>query len=122
VDGHAAGSGSPERKELAMTCPQCTGRVPSKALWTSTGLSGVVCPHCHAHLCPKASCAVILFAVCIGLGEATLLVLQRRGVNFALGLLGFFVIFAGVYLLAAPGVIKLRVKDNAGRPLAGRRV
>jgi hypothetical protein len=105
-----------------MTCPQCTGRVPAKALWTSTGLSGLVCPHCHSHLCPKASRAVILFAVCIGLGEATLLVLQRRGANFAVGLLGFFAIFAGVYLLTAPSVMKLRVKESVARPLAGRRV
>lgn len=104
-----------------MTCPQCASRVPAKALWASTGLSGVVCPHCHASLCPKAFCTIVLFAACVGLGEAALLILQSHGENLGVGLIGFFVIFAGVYLLAAPALIKLRVKEKAARPLADRR-
>jgi hypothetical protein len=105
-----------------MTCPQCASRVPAKALWTSSGLSGVVCPHCHASLCPKALCATALFVACFGLGEAALLILQSHGQNLAVSLLGFFAVFAGVYALAAPVLIKLRVKDQPLRPLAGRHI
>lgn len=105
-----------------MTCPQCARRVPVKALWTSNGLSGVVCPHCRASLCPKAFCAIILFALCLGLGEGALLLLQSRGANFAIGVLGFFTVFAGIYVLAAPVLLKLRVKDDAPPRFAGRRV
>jgi hypothetical protein len=105
-----------------MTCPRCASRVPAKALWTSTGFAGIVCPHCHASLCPKAFCTIVLFAICLGLGEASLLILQWRGANFALGLLGFFAAFAGAYALAAPVLLKLRVKDDAVRPLADRRI
>jgi hypothetical protein len=104
-----------------MTCPQCASRVPAKALWTSTGLSGVICPNCHASLCPKAFCTIVLYAVCIGLGEVTLLLLRWRGENLAIGVLGFFVAFVAVYSLAAPVILKLRVKDGPLRPLAGRR-
>lgn len=104
-----------------MTCPQCASRVPAKALWTSTGLSGVVCPRCRACLCPKAFCTILLFVACFGLGEAALLILQSRGQNLAVSVLGFFVVFAGVYALAAPFLIKLRVKDEIPQRLAGRR-
>jgi hypothetical protein len=104
-----------------MTCPQCASHVPAKALWTSTGLSGVVCPHCRASLCPKAFCTIVLYAACIGIGEATLLLLRWRGEDLAIGVLGFFVAFIAVYSLAAPVILKLRVKDDRLRPLAGRR-
>ncbi|MGA9884718.1 MAG: hypothetical protein WBQ34_13455 [Candidatus Acidiferrales bacterium] len=104
-----------------MTCPQCASRVPAKALWTSTGLSGVVCPHCHVSLRPKAFCTIVLFAACIGLGEAVLLILRSHGENMAISLTGFFVVFAGLYSLAAPALMKLRVKDRSARPLTDRR-
>lgn len=47
--------------------------------------------------------------------------LQWHGANFAIALLGFFLVFAAVFALAAPVVLKLRVKDNAPPPLAGKR-
>ena len=105
-----------------MTCPQCNGRVPARALWTSTGPSGIVCPRCGASLCPKAFCTIVIFALCIGLGEASLLVLRWHGANLAIGLLGFFFVFAAVFALAAPVVLKLRVKESPPHPLAGKRV
>lgn len=105
-----------------MTCPQCARRVPAKALWTSTGLSGVVCPHCRASLCPRAFCTIVLFALCLGLGEGALLVLRSLGANFAIGVLGFFAVFAGTYALAAPALLKLRLKDDAPQPFAGRHI
>lgn len=105
-----------------MTCPQCASRVPAKALWSSSGFSKVVCPHCDASLCPKALCTIVVFAIGIGLGEAALLLLESHGENLAISIAGFMAVFAGVYLLAAPALIKLRVKDGAIRPLAGRRI
>ena len=104
-----------------MTCSQCKGRVPSKALWTATGLSGIVCPHCHASLCPKAVCAIVLFALSFGLGDIALVVLRRHGAEFWLAFFGFFVIFAGVYAVTAPLVLRLRLKDDSGPHLAARR-
>jgi hypothetical protein len=104
-----------------MTCPQCKGRVPVKALWTATGLSGVVCPHCHASLRPKALCSILLFAVSVGLGEITVVVLRERGAALWLALLGFVLIFVGVYSVAAPLVLRLRLKDDTAPHLARRR-
>lgn len=105
-----------------MTCPQCASRVPARALWSSSGLSGVVCPHCRASLCPKALCTVLLFAACIGLGEAALIILQSLGEALAISVLGFIFVSAGVYLLAGPALIKLRIKDSHVRPFADRRI
>ena len=45
-----------------MQCPQCNQRVPAKLLWVVSGANGSSCPHCKASLCPKAMCAVVLFA------------------------------------------------------------
>jgi len=104
-----------------MTCPQCESRIPAKWLWTSTGPSGIVCPQCHASLCPKALCTIVVFGLCMGLGEASMLMLQWHGANFGIGLLGFFFMFAAVFALAAPIVLKLRVKDDAPQSLAGKR-
>lgn len=106
-----------------MTCPRCNGRVPVKALWTATGLSGIVCPHCHASLCPKPICAILLFALSFGLGDIALVVLRQHGAPYWLAFLGFFVILAGVYAVAAPLVLRLRVKDDGAPHLpVGRRV
>jgi hypothetical protein len=104
-----------------MTCPQCKGRVPAKALWTARGLSGVVCPHCHARLCPKAIRAIVLFALSFGLGDLTVVVLRWYGAEIWLACLGFFLVFAGVYSVAAPLVLRLRRKDDTGPHFAGRR-
>jgi hypothetical protein len=105
-----------------MTCPQCKGRVPSKALWTATGLSGIVCPHCNASLRPKALCSIVLFTLSFGLGDIALVVLRQRGVEFWLAFLTFFVIMTGVCAVAAPLVLRLRLKDDtAPRLPVGRR-
>ncbi len=105
-----------------MTCPQCASHVPAKALWRSRGLSGVVCPQCKTRLCPRALCIILLFATCIGLGEGALLLLQSGGQTFALSVIGFFAVFAAVYFLAAPSLIRLRVMDRPARPFADRRI
>jgi hypothetical protein len=49
-------------------------------------------------------------------------VLRRQGAPFWLAMIGFLVIFAGTYSLAAPLVLRLRLKDDTGPHLiAGRR-
>lgn len=103
-----------------MTCPQCASRVSSKALWTATGLSGVVCPQCHASLRPKALGTIVVFALSIGLGEATLVLLQWRGENSAIRILAFIVVFAGVYSLAAPFILQMHLKEDPLKLMAKR--
>jgi hypothetical protein len=106
-----------------MTCPQCKGRVPVKALWTASGLSGVVCPRCQASLSPKALCSVLLFALAFGLGDIALVVMRQYGAPLWLATIGFLVICAGVYSAGAPLVLRLRLKDDrAPHLVASRRV
>ena len=93
-----------------MFCPQCQKRVPARLLWVVSGAKGSLCPHCNANLCPKAMCAVVLFALSCICGDATLVLLRRADVNFWLAFLGFFVVFAGVYALGLKLILRLRVK------------
>jgi len=104
-----------------MTCPQCNRRIPMKSLWKATGLSGVVCPRCGASSCPKALCAVVLFGVSFGLGNAALFLLRSRGAGFWVAFGGFCVVFVGVYHLLAPRILRLRLKDYSEPNLTGRR-
>ena len=102
-----------------MTCPQCHEHIPAKLLWTSTGLSCVVCPHCHVALTPKPLSAILVFAISFGLGDVALLLLRHKGIDFGLAFAGFFVVFAGVFALAAPVMLRLRLRDHAAPPLTG---
>jgi hypothetical protein len=97
-----------------MTCPQCKQQVSWKSLWTLSGLARVVCPHCHASLCPEARCAIVLFVVSFGLGDAALVLLRRQGAEFLVALAGFFLVFAAVYALLAPAVLRLKLKERDG--------
>lgn len=104
-----------------MTCPRCSERVPAKSIWTAAGLAGVVCPHCRASLCPQARCAVVLFAVSFGLGDAALFFLRSHGADFWLAFTGFFVVFACVCTVAGPLILSWRLKDYSEPNLSGRR-
>ena len=99
-----------------MTCPQCNQQVPAKSLWTRAGLSTVVCPHCQASLCPKAVCAVVLFLLSFGMGDAVLVLLRRSGVENWLAFMGFFLVFIAVFGVFAPLLLRLRVKGPGGEP------
>jgi len=99
-----------------MTCPQCYQQVPAKSLWTRAGLSTVVCPHCQASLCPKALCAVVLFMVSFGMGDAVLVLLRRSGAAMWLAFAGFFVVFVAFYAVFAPLMLRLRLKGPGGEP------
>ena len=95
-----------------MTCPQCKNRVPTKAVWQATGLSGVVCPHCNASLWPIHWRSAILLMLSILSGIWTESLLRRQGFGFAVGMLGLIVTMIAVYLLLAGTILRLRVKDE----------
>jgi hypothetical protein len=99
-----------------MTCPQCHHSIPAKSLWTRSGLSCIVCPHCHASLCPKPLTAVVLFLVSFGMGDAVLAILRHDGMGAWIALAGFFIIFAVVFAVLAPLVLRLRPRGPGGAP------
>ena len=104
-----------------MTCPQCNQRIPTRALWTPAGLSGVVCSHCQAALAPKPISAILVFAVSFGLGDLALMFLRHKGAEFWQAFAGFFVVFAVVFALAAPVFLRMRLKDHGDPHLSGHR-
>jgi hypothetical protein len=99
-----------------MTCPQCNHAVPAKSLWTRAGFSSVVCPYCHASLCPKPLTAVALFLISFGVADVLLLVLRRMGADRLLASAGFFVAFLVVGGVLAPLVLRLRLKGSPQAP------
>jgi len=106
-----------------MTCPQCNHAVPAKSLWTRAGFSTVVCPYCHASLCPTAQRAILLFVISFGMGDAVLVLLRRNGAELWLAFAGFFVVFVAVFAGFAPLVLRLRLKGSGGEPhLTGHKI
>jgi hypothetical protein len=59
-------------------------------------------------------CAVVLFVMSFGLGNASLFLLRREGAELWLAFAGFFVVFASVYVVIAPMILRLRLKERAG--------
>ncbi len=104
-----------------MTCPQCNQRIPARSLLTPAGLSGVVCTNCQAALCPKPISAILVFAVSFGLGDLALMFLRHKGAEFWQACLGFFLVFAVVFALAAPVFLRMRLKDHADAHWSGHR-
>jgi hypothetical protein len=96
-----------------MTCPQCHQPIPAKALWTSSGFSGITCPACSASLAPKPLTALLLFVLSIGLGDLALILLRKNGAGLLLAFGGFFLVAAAVFALAAPLILQMRLKDHA---------
>ncbi len=105
-----------------MTCPQCSKRVPVRSLWMATNVSGVICPHCSANLCPGPLCTIFLAIIAFGAGEIALLLLRRAAAPLWVAIAGFVVVAAGVYTIIAPRIIRLRAKEKGGRDprLSGR--
>jgi hypothetical protein len=64
-------------------------------------------------LCPKATCALVLFALSCVFGDATLILLRRlMDANIWVAFLGFFVVFAAVYAIGLRLILRLRVKPQ----------
>ncbi|MGA8555116.1 MAG: hypothetical protein WB630_11930 [Candidatus Acidiferrales bacterium] len=105
-----------------MTCPQCQQRVPLSVFWTAKGLSGLSCPNCHVSLCPTPLSAILVFALSFGLGNATLILLRHKGMDFLAAFAGFFVVFAAVYAVIAPAILRMRVKEQPRTHLSGHQV
>jgi hypothetical protein len=97
-----------------MTCPQCHQRIPLRVFWTAKGISGLSCPDCHVSLCPTSLSAILVFALSFGLANATMVLLRHRGMDFLAALAGFFVVFAGVYAIVAPVILRMRVRERVG--------
>jgi uncharacterized protein (DUF983 family) len=84
-----------------MTCPHCHEHVPAGALFTASGLSNIVCEKCSTHLKPKPLSA-----------------LKKYGAAYWLTFVGFFVVFAVVFALAAPALLRLQAKERKENPVA----
>src|ERR1700731_3106033 len=105
---------SSHREGNAMTCPQCNHAVPAKSLWTRAGFSSVVCPYCHASLCPTAQRAILLFVISFVMGNSVLVLLRHNGAKLWVTLAGFSVVFVAVFTVLAPLVLRLRLKGSSG--------
>jgi p-aminobenzoyl-glutamate transporter AbgT len=101
-----------------MTCPQCHEAIPASSLWTSSGLSNVVCERCGTHLKPKPLSAILVFVLSFGLAEAAMLVLRRVGAVYWMTFVGFFVVFAVVFALGSPALLRFQTKERKENPAA----
>jgi hypothetical protein len=101
-----------------MTCPQCHEHVPAGALFTSTGLSHIVCEKCATHLKPKPFSAILVFVLSFGLAELAMLGLKKFGAAYWMTFVGFFVVFAAVFILGAPALLRLQAKERKANPVA----
>jgi hypothetical protein len=102
-----------------MTCPQCQEAVPASALWTSGGLSNVICTKCGTHLKPTPGSTILIFVLSFGLAEAALLVLKRMGTAYWLPFVGFFAVFALIFALGTPLILRFQYKERKENPLTG---
>ena len=95
-----------------MTCPNCSLRIPLKAVMSATGLSGVVCPHCNTSLEVTYWSSAALLILSFGLGEVASAMVQRAGFDRWLGLLGLVVTVFAAYALFAGMLLHFRVKPT----------
>jgi hypothetical protein len=104
-----------------MICPQCSKKIPAKNFLVLRGADGSVCPHCAAALCPRASCAVVMFLLACAAADVTLILLRRVGAESWLAFAAFFVVFVAAYLAGMRFILRMRVKNEAP-PVVQRRV
>jgi hypothetical protein len=55
------------------------------------------------------------------LGDLALMFLRHKGAEFWLACLGFFVVFAAVFVVTAPVFLRMRLKDHGDPHLSGHR-
>ena len=85
------------------------------------GIFGSGLPGMSRESCPTPISAIIVFALSFGLGDAALMLLHHRGADLLVAFAGFFVVFAVVFALAAPVILRMRLKDHTGPHLSGNR-
>lgn len=95
-------------------CPHCGNRVPTKSLFQATGLSGVVCPHCHTSLEPKYWNSALLMALSYCLALAVRALLHRVGVVYPADILVLLTAFVVIYVALSRVILRLRVKESPG--------
>lgn len=100
-----------------MDCPQCHKQVPARFSWILSGANGSTCPHCKVSLCPKATCAIVLFLLSCVLADGTLILLRHAVVGSWVAFAAFFGVFAAAYLLGLRVILRLRVKATPHQPL-----
>jgi hypothetical protein len=101
-----------------MTCPKCHERISVASLWTGAGLSHVVCAKCAVALKPKPISAILVFVLSFGLAEVAMLILRRVGSVYWMTFVGFFVVFALVFAVSAPLLLRFQVKEPRENPVA----
>jgi p-aminobenzoyl-glutamate transporter AbgT len=100
-----------------MTCPQCHEHVPAGTLFTASGLSHIVCEKCATNLRPKPLSTVLVFVLSFGLAELAMVGLKKIGAAYWMGFVGFFVVFAAVFILSAPALLRLQPKERKQNPV-----
>lgn len=100
-----------------MDCPQCHKQIPARFSWVLSGANGSTCPHCRVSLCPKATCAVVLFLLSCVLADGTLILLRHAGASSWIAFAAFFGVFVAAYLLGLRVILRLRPKTNPAQGL-----
>lgn len=96
-----------------MTCPVCRSYVPVHSYLEATGLSGVVCAHCNANLRPSWLSSYVLLMLASLPSAAFVEYMRGLHANFFITMAFFAVLFAGIYSLLAPWIIRLEPKESS---------
>lgn len=104
-----------------ISCPKCAKKVPTRSVWTGSGLAGVVCPHCNASLWPVYWRTALLLAAALASGQVVIILLRRAGIGFPFDLLALVVTILAVYAVLMPVVLRLRVKESGFTTLPSSR-
>lgn len=96
-----------------MTCPVCRSYVPVQSYMEATGLSGVACSHCSSSLRPSFLSSYVLLMLASLPSMAFLDYMRGLHANFFISLAVFTVLFAGIYSILAPWIIRLEPKESS---------
>ncbi len=68
------------------------------------------------NLKPKPLSAILVFVLSFGLAEAAMLVLRKVGAPYWLTFVGFFIMFAVVFALGSPAILRFQLKERKENP------
>ena len=91
-------------------CPKCGHRIPARALWTSTGLSGVVCSRCNTALEVAPGSHIILMMIAFTAGGIVAWSLEAARFAFLWQALAQFSVAVAVYSFLAGQILRYREK------------